>query len=278
MPSLLHRRSSMDGAKVSCVTSPTTRRFLEVRELSLKRNHGITLVWDSNTVQSRDRSRDLVSAQESKDGKLSKTAVVEFGLKATLFGLFRHILVEAKGIIQVQNEVHIIPEQGERGVFSGLTSLGVVRHGSSATALIPKLQHGDDGKDLPLGSQGNSVPLRLWNEIRGRVGSSRKGLGPREDEVRLNNVSHEGEHGNSPVLDFGLTQPSDGGLVALAPEVLFGEVERIVVLDCGVESGGEGFEIGLTFGDGGGGASNLGGGECGRRGDEGGYDGGLHGH
>lgn len=97
-------------------------------------------------------------------------------------------------MIRTKNKVDIIPEQSERGVLSGLTSLGVVRHGSSTTAFIPKLQHGDNSKDLPLGTKGNGIKLCLGNEVRRGVGGACHSLCPGEDKVRLNNVSYEGEH------------------------------------------------------------------------------------
>lgn len=69
------------------------------------------------------------------------------------------------------------------------------------------------------------------------------------------------------MLDLGLAEEADGGLVALAPEVLVGEVEGIVELDGRVGLLGDGLEIGLgcrksriggtllrTSGEGGGGA------------------------
>jgi len=74
---------------------------LEVRELSLERNHRITIVVNSNIIQEWDRSRDLVSTQESKDTKLGKTSVVKFGGEATFLLLCGPILAEAKGIIKV---------------------------------------------------------------------------------------------------------------------------------------------------------------------------------
>ena len=51
------------------------------------------------------------------------------------------------------------------------------------------------------------------------------------------------------MFDFGLTQPCDGGFVALTPEVLFGEVEWIVVFDFGVGFNGEGFKVCLGLGE-----------------------------
>mmetsp|Transcript_36501 Transcript_36501/g.88020 ORF Transcript_36501/g.88020 Transcript_36501/m.88020 type:complete len:185 (+) Transcript_36501:148-702(+) len=125
---------------------------LEVRELPLEWNHRITAVWNSNTLQGGYGSRNLVRAQECEDGKLGKTSIVEFGSQTALLCFFRHFLVETKGVIKVKNKVDIVPEQCERGVFSRLTSLGVVRESSAASTLVPQLQHGNDSEDLPLGS------------------------------------------------------------------------------------------------------------------------------
>ena len=141
--------------------------------MSFERNHGIARVATagSENIQERNRSRDLVSAQESKDGKLCETAVVELCHKASLLGLGRHVLVESEWIIQIQDGVNILTERLEGRVLSWLSSLGVMRKDTASAALIPKFQHGDDRKDLPLGSEGNSIPLRFGSQICRRVGS-----------------------------------------------------------------------------------------------------------
>jgi hypothetical protein len=148
-----------------------------------------------------------------------------------------------------KNKVDIVTEQGERRVFPRLTSLGIMRHGPSTTTLIPQLQHGNHRKDLPLGTQRHGIPLCLRHQIRRGMGSTRQGLCPGEYKVRLDNVSYECEHGNASMFDFRLTKPADGGFVALAPKVLCGEVEWVVVFDDGVGFSGEEFEISLAFGN-----------------------------
>ena len=50
--------------------------------------------------------------------------------------------------------------------------------------------------------------------------------------------------GNSAVLDFTLAQPCDRLLVALAPERLLGEAERVVELDDRVRLLRQGFKVG----------------------------------
>jgi len=103
--SLLQMQSLLSD-KRQTPTRPAQREYLEVipnvvRELSLERNHGVACVWNSNIIQCRDRSRDLVGTQKAEDTKLSKTSIVEFSGEATFLGFFRHVLVEAKRIIEV---------------------------------------------------------------------------------------------------------------------------------------------------------------------------------
>ena len=53
------------------------------------------------------------------------------------------------------------------------------------------------------------------------------------------------KHSHTAMLDLGLAKEADGGLVALAPEVLVGQVEGIVELDGRVGLLGDGLEVGL---------------------------------
>jgi len=239
--------------------------------LSFEGDHGISRVRDGNIVQEGNRSWDSVGAKESKDSKLGQTSVVDLSTEASFLGFLRHVLVEAEGIVQVKDEVNIVSEKSERRVFSGLTSLHVMGHGST-TALVPKLESRDDGEDLPLSTNGDSVPLSLGAEFSGRVGGSGKSLGPGEVEVRLNNVSNEGKHSNTSVFDFGLTEESNGGFVSLSPEVLFGEVEGIVESNLWVELFGHFLKVGLGGSKGVRGGFGGGGGESGGPGGDAGKD------
>ena len=67
------------------------------------------------------------------------------------------------------------------------------------------------------------------------------------DSIRVDNVSDEGEHGNTAVLDLGVSQEADGGLVSSTPEICLGKVEGIIEANNGVELLGEGLEIGLGY-------------------------------
>jgi len=48
----------------------------------------------------------------------------------------------------------------------------------AATALVPKLEGGNDGKDLPLGTEGDGIPLLLGAQVGAGVRSAGEGLGP----------------------------------------------------------------------------------------------------
>ena len=145
--------------------------------MTFEGNHGISFIGDCNSIESGDTAWDLIGAQKAKNTELCQSAVVQLGHQPTLLGLLGHVLVETKGIIQVKDRVDIVPEQLEAGVLAGLTSAHVVGEGA-ATALVPKLEGGDDGKDLPLGTEGDGIPLLLGAQVGAGVGSAGEGLGP----------------------------------------------------------------------------------------------------
>jgi hypothetical protein len=121
--------------------------------------------------------------------------------------------------IKIEDRVDGITEWLERWVLSRLSPLGVVRKDSATTTLVPKFEQGDNSKDLPLGPDRHGVPLCLWGKINRWMCGTSEGLRPWEHKVGLHTVSNESKHGNTAVLDFGLTKPSDGGFVSLGPEV-----------------------------------------------------------
>jgi len=85
--------------------------------------------------------------------------------------------------------MNAVTELLEGRVFPRLTSLRVVGE-DAAAALVPKFKHRDDSKDLPLGTDGDGIPLRLGEQVSRRMSGARKRLGPRENEIRLNDVSN----------------------------------------------------------------------------------------
>ena len=137
----------------------------------------------------------------------------------------------------------------------------------------------DEHDDLPLGGLGDGVPsLRRGSDLRERI--PREGHRPRpRDAVGVNDVPHEREHGHAAVLHLGLPEEADRGFVRRAPEFGPGEVQRIEVLDGGVQLLRERLEVGLRLRDGGSRRcpSDGGGGGEGRGGaQDGGEEGELH--
>jgi hypothetical protein len=201
---MLHKYlESSTGIFVTSSHLPSSAHFvvrLEVRELSLERNHRVSAVWHSNATEGRDGSWDLVGTKESEETELGQAAVIQLSNQATFLGRFVHVLVEAKGVIQVEDGVDGITELSERGVLSRLAAVGIMGKVTSTT-FIPELKCRDEGKDLPLGTNRDGIPLLFRRQVSGRVGSSGKSLRPWEDDVGLDNVSYKGEHGNTAVLN-----------------------------------------------------------------------------
>ena len=58
------------------------------------------------------------------------------------------------------------------------------------------------------------------------------------NSVGLDNVTDESSHGNTGMLDFCLTQPTDSGLICLTPDSSSGKLKRIVILKQLIERDG----------------------------------------
>jgi len=111
--------------------------------------------------------------------------------------------------------------------------------------LGPELKESDQSENLPLGIVGNGVPKSRWVGLRWE-GSSVHLHGPWElDSVGMYDVSNEGSHGNTSVLDLSMTEESNGGLIGLSPELSLSEVKRIVESYDGVELLGKSLKVGL---------------------------------
>ena len=80
-------------------------------------------------------------------------------------------------------------------------------------------------------------------EISGRVGSTVKRDGPRENKVALHTVSNEGSHGYTRVLDFTLTKPGDSLFFGSSPESGIGQTKRVPVFHNGVQVCGKSLEV-----------------------------------
>jgi len=231
--------------------NPVANNLLEgvsfkVGELSLERNHWVSRVRDGNSVKGGNGTGDFVSTEEAEDTKLGKTSVVDFSTKTLFLGLFGHLGVEAKGIVKVEDRVDSITERLEGGVLTRLAALGVVRQ-VSATTFVPKFKGSDDGEDLPLGTNGDGIPLGFRGKVGGGVCCTGQSLRPGEVDIGLDNVSNEGKHSNTAVLDFGLTEETNGSFVTHVPEVSGAKVQRIVETNLGVKFLGKSLKISLGF-------------------------------
>ena len=81
--------------------------------------------------------------------------------------------------------------------------------------LTEPLQESDKQYNLPLGGGGEGVPLFRWGS--GELGDVASGIlgGGEVDAVGLDDVTDKGSHGDTAVLDLGLTEPGDGGVLGL---------------------------------------------------------------
>jgi hypothetical protein len=205
------------------------KALVEKVEVSLERSHRISTVRNNSSklLQSRYRSGNLVRSEESKDSKHGKTSIIDLSLQSTSLSILGLILVESKWIVKVKNKVDIVTEGLCRGVLSRLSGSSVMisRSISSSTGLIEDFEECDDSENLPLGSCGDHVPLLFGGEVGGWAGGSVHVLCPGEDEVGLDAVSYESEHGNATVFDFGVTEEADGSFISHSVEVSIRQFE-----------------------------------------------------
>ena len=137
---------------------------------------------------------------------------------------------------------------GTRGEVTGLATSHVMLVVGSRE-LGPELKESNESKDLPLGIVRDGIPKSRGVGLAGE-GSAIHLHGPGElDAVGVDDVADEGEHGNTAVLDLGMSEEANGGLVGGAPELSLGEVEGIVEANDRVKLLGEGLKVGLGIGE-----------------------------
>jgi len=112
--------------------------------------------------------------------------------------------------------------------------------------LTPEFKEGNDTENLPLGIIRNGIPKSRRVGFTGERGSIHL-HGPWEFEaVGMCDVTNEGEHSYTSVLDFSVTKETNGGFVALSPEFGVGEVQRIVESNNRVKLLGKNLKVGLS--------------------------------
>ena len=203
-----------------------------------------------NTVEERNGSWDSLGAKEAKDTKLCKTSIVDLGPQSLLLGLLGHALVESKGVVKAL-EGDGVGDGIESGVLARDASLGVVSktrlHSATGGQFAVKFKESNEQDDLKAGGEGEGIPLLGGRKVSGREGSAVHSHGPGEMDVGLHAVADEGGHGDTAVLDLGLSEPSDGEFVTLAPECRVSDAEGIEEANDGVELGTKLLEISLIF-------------------------------
>jgi hypothetical protein len=168
-----------------------------------ERSHDLSGIRRDNSLKKRNRSGDLLLRKESKDTDLSQSAVVDLGNASSGLGFIALLAGEAEGVEKVEGDrVRDLVRVRELGEGTRRSSLHVV----GSVGLREVLQESNEEDDLPFRGIGKGVPL-LW----GRSSSKRErgtveGHGPREvDSVGLHDVTDEGSHGNTSVLDLSVT-------------------------------------------------------------------------
>jgi hypothetical protein len=212
--------------------------------------HRLAIVGLNNTGEEGNRSRSALLGEEANDAKLGKTSVVDFGSKTAGLGLLGHVLREFEGIVQVEGngvgDSAGVRSRDEVGEVTGLAT-GHVMLVSVGRKLRPELKEGDGSENLPLCGVADSIPKGRGVGLAGE----RRAVhlhGPGElDAVGVDDVADEGEHGNTAVLDLGVSQEANGGLIGGTPKLSLGKVERIVEANNGVELLGEGLEVSLKI-------------------------------
>mmetsp|Transcript_10005 Transcript_10005/g.16761 ORF Transcript_10005/g.16761 Transcript_10005/m.16761 type:complete len:218 (-) Transcript_10005:194-847(-) len=195
-----------------------------------ERSHNLAIVCHAmeKTSKRRDGARGDFFGKESEDSKHSKTPVVDLSYQTLGLLVFRHVLGKLERIVEVErNRVRDTFRTSEEiREITRLSSSHVVLVATNRK-LRPDLKKSDQTEDLPLSIIRNSVPKGRRVSLR-RERSSVHLHGPWElDSVSMDNVSNEGKHSNTSMLDLGMTKESDGSFVASTPELSLGEVERI---------------------------------------------------
>ena len=201
-----------------------------------------------NTVEERNGSWDSLGAKEAKDTKLCKTSIVDLGPQSLLLGLLGHALVESKGVVKAL-EGDGVGDGIESGVLARDASLGVVSktrlHSATGGQFAVKFKEANEENDLNAGGEGEGIPLLGGRKVGGGEGSAVHGHGPGEVDVGLHAVADEGGHGDTAVLDLGLSEPANGELVTLSPESRVGDTKGVEEANDGVELGSKFLEISL---------------------------------
>lgn len=202
----------------------------------LERSPVVSVVALDNVGQHRDGSRNCLGSDKSEDTDHCQTTVVDLYLEASGLGFLALVLGGADRVEKVQWD-RVRKFSIEFGEFTNLVRLIDVGE---------PFEESNESDNLGLGRKWKGIPLGRRGKISGRMHVSVGGKGPREDEVALNNVSDKGGHGNTSVLDLGLSEESDGVFLVHAVKAGRSKVQRIPEFDKRVELGGQSFKVSLS--------------------------------
>ena len=187
-----------------------------------ERAHDLTIVRLDLAREGGDGARHLGLRDEREEAKHGKAAVVDLDVELARLLLVRQLLGEAEGVEEVErHRVRDLLEGGEVARLAAAHVVGLAVLLEHVARLGPELEEADDDEDLQARILRRRVPHgRRREALEGRVVRQRVGELPRPvDAVLVDAVANEAGHGNAAVLDLGVTEPSDGRLVALVPEL-----------------------------------------------------------
>ena len=173
----------------------------------LERSHRFASIWWYKSLKKGDGSSNLLFSKETHDTNLGQSSVVEFGNFSLGLGLLAPVGAQAKGIEKVEwDRVGDLGRFSELGVGTWFSSPHVV----CSVGLGEMFQETNEKDDLPLGGIRKSIPLLWWrSSIRWEWLSSESHWPWPVDSVGLDDVSDEGGHGNTSVLDLCLAKEAD---------------------------------------------------------------------
>ena len=187
-------------------------------------------MWDE-TFEKRDGAVHLLLGEETHDANHRQPSVVNFldeTLSLRLLGplIHFHVIkwVEEREGSGMGEEFRVLVETR---VITGSTSAHVVR----SSGLGEPLKEANSEDNLPLGRVRQGIPLLGRGSGIGGERSAVSGNGPGEmNTVGLNDVSDEGGHGNTSVLDFSMAEPANCRFLGVSEDGSSGEFERVVEL------------------------------------------------
>lgn len=170
-------------------------------------------------------------AHETYDVNHCQTTIVEFRDGTPNFFCFWGVSIYFERIVEVP--WHTVWKTLKFWIFSGFPTLGIMRFSSDGRQLGICFQKPNKQQNLKFGGNWQNIPLfgRSTSTVETRVRlslltqfinyqvhevgnlrqlqywerASIQGHGPRKPGIVLNTISNKSKHGDSPMLDFGMT-------------------------------------------------------------------------